>query len=64
VLVKIRFLLGYIRIIFGNKGVIKVTDIEKLREINERWEEGELTWEDLKQDYLWLKDKCNQLINK
>nr|UQM92370.1 hypothetical protein SY563_000050 [Bacillus thuringiensis] len=42
--------------------VENMSDLEKLKEINERWEEGELTWEDLKQDYLWLKDKCNQLI--
>ncbi len=41
-----------------------MSDVEKLIEINERWEEGELTWEDLKQDYLWLKDKCNELLIK
>lgn len=39
-----------------------MTDKEKLEEINKRWDDGELTWDGLKQDYLWLKEKCNELV--
>lgn len=38
------------------------SDKEKLIKINERWDDGELSWDELKQDYLWLKDKCNELL--
>ena len=37
-------------------------DKEILKQINERWENGELTYEELMNDYLWLKDRCNKLL--
>ena len=38
-------------------------DKEVLDQINERWKKGDLSYEELEQDYLWLKQKCNQLIS-
>lgn len=42
--------------------IITLTDEEMLMEINKRWEDSELNWNELRQDYLWLKDKCNELM--